>query len=92
MRIQHTIILASAALFTLTGCGGSSSSSATPTMDPSSVDTIFTTGIDGDPASIPDAATLGAEIDSVFGGKNTEPVSINPGDTIADVLARAKNG
>ncbi len=91
MRNQHVIILAGAALLILAGCG-SSSSSPSPSPDPNSVSTVFSADPNGDAVDTLDAATLGADIDSIFGGENAEPVAVNPGDTIGDVLDRAKNG
>ena len=88
MKYQYVVILASATVFMLGGCGSSSPSSS---AEPSSVDKVFSADPNGNAASISDAAALGADIDGLFGGENAEPVPVNPGDTIGDVLDRAKS-
>ena len=88
MKYQYVVILASATVFMLGGCG---SSSPRPSAEPSSVDKVFSADPNGNAASISDAAALGADIDGIFGGENAEPVPVNPGDTIGDVLDRAKS-
>ena len=90
MRYQHVIILASATLFVLAGCGNNNSSS-NPPAEPNSAEKIFSADPNGNATEILDAATLGADIDGIFGGENAEPVTIDPGDTIGDVLDRAKS-
>ncbi len=88
MKYQYVVILASATVFMLGGCGSSSPSSS---VEPSSGDKIFSADPNGNAVSISDAVALGADIDSIFGGENAEPVQVNPGDTIGDVLDRAKS-
>ncbi len=93
MRNQHIIIIAGTLLFVLAGCfdssgGGGTSSDSTD----SAVATIFATSIVSDSASISDPNALAISIDNLFGAENAEPISINAGDTIADVLDRATNG
>jgi len=90
MRNQHTIILAGTLLFMLAGCGGGGGTSSDST-DPA-VTTIFATGIAADSASISDPNALAISIDNLFGDENAEPISINAGDTIGDVLDRVTNG
>ena len=89
MKYQYLVILASATVFMLGGCGSSSIPSTS--AEPSSADKVFSTDPNGNAASISDAAALGADIDGIFGGENAEPVPVNPGDTIGDVLDRAKS-
>ena len=92
MRYQHVIILASVTVFMLAGCGRSNSgSSPPPPASLSSAERIFLADPDGDPKDILDAVMLGADIDNIFGDENAEPVLVEPGDTIGDVLDRAKN-
>ena len=91
MSDQHTIILAGTLLFVLAGCGGGGGSTSSDSTDPA-VATIFETGIAAEPANISDPTALAASIDNIFGAENAEPISINAGDTIADVLDRATNG
>ncbi len=88
MKYQYVVILASATVFMLGGCGSSSPSSS---AEPGSVDKVFSADPNGNAASTSDAAALGADIDGLFGGENAEPVPVNPGDTIGDVLDRAKS-
>ena len=88
MKYQYVVILASATVFMLGGCGSSSHSSP---AEPSSGDKVFSADPNGNAVSILDAAELGADIDAIFGGENAEPVPVNPGDTIGDVLDRAKS-
>ncbi|MCZ6722991.1 MAG: hypothetical protein O6938_03630 [Gammaproteobacteria bacterium] len=90
MRYQTVVVLASATLFLLGGCGSSSTSPESP-PDPSSGEKLFSADPDGDASSISDADMLSADIDAIFGGENAEPVSVKPGDTIDDVLNRAKS-
>ena len=89
MRNKNLVMLAGMTLLVLSGCG--SDSSPSPASNPSSANKIFSADPDGNPESITDAATLADELDSIFGGENAEPVTINPGDTIGDVFDRAKN-
>ncbi len=91
MKYQHVLILAGAAFFVLSGCGSSSSRSDSPPQQVNSAERIFSADPGGDASAIADAATLGTDIDNIFGGENAEPVSVNPGDTIGDVFDRAKN-
>ncbi len=91
MRNQHPIILAGTLIFVLAGCGGGGGSTSSDSTDPA-VTTIFSTGIAEESASISDPTALATSIDNIFGAENAEPVSINAGDTIADVLDRATNG
>ena len=95
MKYQYVVILASATVFMLGGCGSSSipSSSTEPSSpaEPSSGDKVFSADPNGNAVSILDAAELGADINGIFGGENAEPVPVNPGDTIGDVLDRAKS-
>ncbi len=90
MRNQYLVILATATLFVLAGCGDDSI-----TFDPApvgnSVDAVFHADPDGNAVEITDAAALGAEIDGLLGVENDEPVPVNPDDSIGEVLDRAKS-
>ena len=88
MKYQYVVILASATVFMLGGCGSSSPRSS---AEPSSVDKVFSADPNGNSVEITDAVALGADIDGLFGGENAEPVPVNPGDSIDDVLDRAKS-
>ncbi len=90
MKHQHLVILAAATLTVLAGCGDSSTA-FDPPIGANSVNAVFFADPDGDAVEITDAAALGADIDGIFGGENAEPVPVNPGDTIGDVLDRAKS-
>ena len=90
MKYQYVVILASATVFMLGGCG-SSSPSPSSSAEPSSGDKVFSADPNGNAVSISDAAALGADINGIFGGENAEPVPVNPDDTIGDVLDRAKS-
>ncbi len=90
MRNQHLVCLAAAMLFVLAGCGDSSTA-FDPPIGANSVNAVFFADPDGNAVEITDAAALGADIDSIFGGENAEPVPVNPDDTIGDVLDRAKS-
>ena len=92
MRNQHIIIFASTLLFVSAGCGGGGGGIVSSDSTDPAVSTIFATGIASDSASISDPTALATSIDNLFGAENAEPVSINAGDTIADVLDRATNG
>ncbi len=92
MRYQHVIILASVSIFVLAGCGSShSDSNSSPSPDLNSAEKIFLADPNGDPVDILDVVVLGADIDSIFGDENAEPIVVDPGDTIGDVLDRAKS-
>ena len=90
MKNQYVLILAGATAIMLGGCG-SSSSSPVSSADPSLVSKLFSGDPNGNPETISDAVALSTDIDSIFGGENDEPVSVKPGDTIGDVLDRAKS-
>ena len=90
MKHQHLVILAAATLTVLAGCGDSSTA-FDPPIGANSVNAVFFADPDGDAVDITDAAALGADIDGILGGENAEPVPVNPGDTIGDVLDRAKS-
>ncbi len=89
MKYQYVVILASATVFMLGGCGSSNTPSSSAEL--SSGDKVFSADPNGNAVGISDAVALGADIDSIFGGENAEPIQVNPGDTIGDVLDRAKS-
>jgi len=92
MKMQQVIILASLTVLVLAGCGSSDPGSGLPpSAGLESAERIFLADPDGDPVDILDAVVLGADIDNIFGQENTEPVVVDPNDTIADVLDRAKS-
>ncbi len=93
MSNKCVIVLTSALLAMLAGCGGNDAGFG-PAPDPSAngVEAVFATDRNGDPAELSNLEALGISIDAIFGGENAEPVQVNPGDTIGDVLNRAKNG
>ncbi len=90
MRNQYLVILATATLFVLAGCGDDSTA-FDPAPVGNSVDAVFFADPDGNAVEITDAAALGADIDGLFGVENDEPVPVNPDDSIGDVLDRAKS-
>ena len=92
MNNIRVIVLASALLAMLVGCGGNNAGfGPAPDTGVNGVEAVFATDPDGDPADISDATALGISIDGVFGTENTEPHSVGPLDTIGDVLNRARN-
>ena len=95
MTNKATSCFAAALLIFLAGCGGSGSGNGSnPSPDPnaSAVDGIFGADPGGDSTAINDADALSTEIDNIFGAENAAPVDVNPGDSISDVLNRARNG
>ena len=91
MRYLQLVVLASAAVLMLSACGHSNSGS-NPSPNLNSAEKVFAADPNGEASDIVDAATLAADLDGLFGDENAEPVAVNPGDTIDDVLDRAKNG
>lgn len=93
MSNKRVIVLTSALLVMLAGCGGNDAGfGPAPDSGANGVEAVFATDSNGDPAEFSNVEALGASIDGVFGGENTEAHNVNPVDTIADVLNRAKNG
>ncbi len=92
MSNKCVIVLTSALLVMLAGCGGNDAGFG-PAPDPGAtgVEAVFATDSNGDPAELSNVEALGTSIDDIFGGENDEPVPVNPDDSIGDVLDRAKS-
>ena len=73
----------------LTGCNNSGSSSNEPEPLVSTAELAFTADTNDEPITLnPD--TLKTELIDLFGSANDDPVAVNDGDTVDDILYRAQ--
>jgi len=70
----------------LAGCH-SSNTTTSPTQNPLTAFSAQTN--DSQPKAIDNAISLQNDINALFGNANGDPVEVEPGDTIADVIHRA---
>lgn len=80
MKTQLVILIS---IFGLTGCGGSSGGGETPPPMNELTD-ITSRTVNEEPKEIDDAIMLKTDINSLFIG--SEPIEIESGDTVLDVI------
>lgn len=84
---KHIAILATTLV--LTACGGGSSNNNLPVAPAAeSISQIGAQGANGEPIE-PNNGALAANINAIFGGPNGEPIAVEDGDTVQDVITRA---
>ena len=85
MKIK-LITIGIVSLIGLSGCFNGSSNSVS--SERAGVDAYSTKGGSDEPVAIDDAAMLRTDLNSVFGNADAEPVAVEDGDSIEDVLNR----
>lgn len=86
-KLIAMVILTSS--FVIAGCHGSGGDNNPPSVVKSPLTKLATQGLDSEPGEIADAAGLKADIMTLFGPADDDPVAINAGDDIQAVLDRA---
>ena len=92
VKIMTKIAYSTLCVIALAACndGSSNKSSSDDTAQNPNVDRLFSANQNDEPTAL-DANELSTELTRIFGGPNDEPVSIEAGDTLADVQARAES-
>jgi len=83
---KHLAILAITLL--MTACGGGSSNNNAPAPG-ITLGSIAAQAANSDAVAITDNQTLVNDITAIFGNANGEPVEVEAGDTVQDVITRA---
>jgi len=85
---KHLAILAITLLMTACGGGGSSNNNNAPAPG-ITLGSIAAQAANSDAVAITDNQTLVNDITAIFGDANSEPVEVEAGDTVQDVITRA---
>lgn len=87
--MKHVLWLAPIMLaMSVTGCNSSSNNHHVPVAVGATANTFATKNADSDPVVIGDAAALQQDLNAVFGNADAEPVDIQTGESLVDLLGR----
>ncbi|CAA6823413.1 MAG: Unknown protein [uncultured Thiotrichaceae bacterium] len=88
--MKHVLWLASVMLaISVTGCNNSSNNNhSSVAVVGAATNAVATKNADADPLVIDDASALQQDLNAVFGNADSEPVDIQPGESLTDLLGR----
>lgn len=86
--MKHILWLAPIMLaISVTGCNNSSNNNSSVAVG-TATNTFASKNADTDPLVIGDASALQQDLNAVFGNADSEPVDIQPGESLTDLLGR----
>ncbi|MEE9352257.1 MAG: hypothetical protein V3U78_08350 [Thiotrichaceae bacterium] len=84
---MKTFIAISLSIISLAGCHSSNNNGGS---DPGAqLKALASQAADNEPSALGDATTLKNDINALFNGADTDPIEVNEGDSLQDVISRA---